>query len=70
MLAIALPLVTADANCGEKSIRHYSAWTNTTGTPISCHDGGITRVGDTIYWYGTSDKGNPTGIWGRKVAHL
>ena len=67
---LALPLVTADADCGEKSIRHHTACTNTTGTPISCHDGGITRVGDTIYWYGTSYKGNPTGIWGRKAAHL
>lgn len=26
--------------------------------------------GDTFFWYGTSYKGNPTGLWGRKAAHL
>ena len=53
-----------------KPIRNYTAWTDTAGNPISCHDGGITRVGDTFYWYGTSYKGNPKGLWGRKAAHL
>ena len=32
--------------------------------------GKITRVGKTFYWYGTSYKGNPAGLWGRKAAHL
>ena len=51
-------------------IRNHAAWTDTAGNPISCHDGGITRVGDTFYWYGTSYKGNPAGVWGRKGAQL
>jgi len=64
-VAIAASLPAAD-----KPIRNYSAWTDTAGNPISCHDGGITRVGDTFYWYGTSYQGNPQGLWGRRAAHL
>ena len=51
-------------------IRNHVAWTDTAGNPISCHDGGITRVGDTFYWYGTSYKDNTTGLWGRRGAQL
>jgi hypothetical protein len=54
----------------DKLIRNDTTWLDTGGNPISCHDGGITRVGDTYYWYGTSYKGNPTGLWGRKGAPL
>lgn len=51
-------------------MRNHAVWTDTAGNPISCHDGGITRVGDTFYWYGTSYKGNPAGVWGRKAGQL
>ncbi len=34
-------------------IHNYSAWSDTAGNPISCHDGGISRFGKTFYWYGT-----------------
>jgi hypothetical protein len=51
-------------------IRNHTDWTDVQGTHISCHDGGVTRVGDTYYWYGTSYEGNPQGIWGRRAAHL
>jgi len=69
-LVMALMFIAAHARSDEKLIRNHSAWNDTAGNPVSCHDGGITRVGDTFYWYGTSYKGNPTGIWGRKGAHL
>lgn len=63
-------LSAASVASAHKPIRNHTAWTDAAGNPISCHDGGITRVGDTFYWYGTCYKGNPTGIWGRKGAHL
>ncbi len=62
--------VSTGPSCAEKPIHNYSAWTDTAGNPISCHDGGITRMGDTFYWYGTSYKGNPKGLDGHKNAHL
>jgi hypothetical protein len=67
--AVAVVMVADFCGAGEP-IRNHATWTDTAGNPISCHDGGITRVGDTFYWYGTSYKGNPTGIWGRKGAPL
>ena len=63
-------IISAGPSGADKPIRNYSAWTDTAGNPISCHDGGITRVSDTFYWYGTSYKGNPKGLYGRKAAHL
>ncbi|MGA2259406.1 MAG: hypothetical protein ABSG53_32425 [Thermoguttaceae bacterium] len=57
VLAVA---ISADPSFADKPIRNYSAWTDTAGNPISCHDGGITRVGDAFDRYGTCDKGNPT----------
>jgi len=54
----------------QKVIRNHTDWTDVQGKHISCHDGGIARVGDTFYWYGTSYEGNPQGIWGRRAAHL
>jgi hypothetical protein len=68
-IALAI-VVSADLANASKPIRNYTSWTDTAGNPISCHDGGITRVGETSYWYGTSYKGNPKGLWGRKAAHL
>ena len=68
---IALVIAAAANLCSaDNPIRNYTAWPDTAGNPISCHDGGITRVGDTFYWYGTSYRGNPSGLWGRKAAHL
>jgi outer membrane protein assembly factor BamB len=54
----------------QKAIRNGADWVDTTGRPISCHDGGITRVGDMFYWYGTNYDGNPKGLWGRPGAKL
>jgi beta-xylosidase len=54
----------------ETVIRNGADWKDTDGNHISCHDGGITRVGDTFYWYGTSYKGNPRGVWGRRGVAL
>ena len=54
--------ISAGSSFTDKPIRNYATWTDTAGNPISCHDGGITRVGDTFYWYGTSYKGNPKGL--------
>jgi hypothetical protein len=53
-----------------KPIRNDTVWMDTAGNPISCHDGGISRFGDTFYWYGTSYQGNPKGLWGRKATGL
>jgi hypothetical protein len=58
LLTATLLLVAADLSYGEKPIRNHTTWTDTAGNPISGHDGGITRVGDTFYWYGTSYQGN------------
>ncbi len=51
-----------------ESIKNDTDWKDTSGNPISCHDGGITRAGEIFYWYGTSYKGNPKGKFG-KGAH-
>ena len=69
LIAVSLAVLAGCAAAG-KPIRNDSAWVDTAGAPVSCHDGGITRVGDTFYWYGTSYKGNPKGLWGRKAAPL
>lgn len=55
---------------GEKPIRNHADWVDTDGRPISCHEGGITRVGDTFYWYGTNYEGNPKFIFGPAAAGL
>ena len=68
------PLLAAAAIDGlspvHKPIRNFTVLKDTDGKPISCHDGGITAVGDTFYWYGMSYRGNPTGLWGRRAAAL
>ena len=69
LVVISLSVLAGCAAAGEP-IRNDVMWVDTTGVPVSCHDGGITRVGDTFYWYGTSYKGNPKGLWGRKGAPL
>ena len=46
------PAVAEDVIRAAKPIRNHTVWIDTAGNPISCHDGGITRVGDTFYWYG------------------
>lgn len=45
-------------------IRNGTDWFDTQGQPIVAHDGGMTRVGQTFYWYGTSYEGNPKGRFG------
>jgi len=39
-------------------------WLDTEGRPILAHDGHITRVKDSFYWYGSSYAGNPKGKYG------
>jgi hypothetical protein len=70
LCALGLSVLAWPALGGEKLIRNDTPWLDTAGHPISCHDGGITRIGNTYYWYGTSYQGNPQGLWGRKGAHL
>jgi len=45
-------------------IRNHTDWRDVDGRPIFAHDGGITRVGDKFYWYGTSYASNPQGLYG------
>lgn len=45
-------------------IKNGTTWEDTAGNPISCHEGGMSRFGDTFYWYGTSYTGNPKGEYG------
>lgn len=47
-------------------IRNDTDWLDTSGQRISAHEGGISRFGDTFYWYGTNYRGNPKGIYGRE----
>ena len=51
-------------------IRNGTDWTDTEGRPISAHDGGMLRVGDTFYWYGTSYAGNPQGNFGIRAGEV
>jgi hypothetical protein len=70
LLVVVIVLLATSTALGDKPIRNYTTWTDTDGNPISCHDGGISRFGDTFYWYGTSYKGNPRGRGGRKASKL
>jgi len=54
----------ADRSRSEAEIVNLSTWNDTAGKPILAHDGGVSRFGDTFYWYGTSYEGNPTGQYG------
>jgi hypothetical protein len=46
------------------SIANNTDWLDANGRPILAHDGHITRVKDTFYWYGSSYAGNPKGKYG------
>ena len=52
------------------TIKNHTSWTDTQGNLIQAHDGGISRFGDTFYWYGTSYAGNPTGKIGIMAPRL
>ena len=65
-----LVLCFAGEVCADKPIRNHTDWVDTRGLPISCHEGGITRVGDTFYWYGTNYEGNPRFLFGPPAAGL
>ena len=69
-LGVALLFTRIEAAHAGKPICNDTVWTDTAGNRISCHDGGISRFGDTFYWYGTSYQGNPKGLFGRKAASL
>jgi hypothetical protein len=45
-------------------IRNQTDWLDVDGHPIAAHDGGITRVGNRFYWYGSSYASNPKGVGG------
>ena len=62
---ILVTLLTAHLPSADRPIRNYTAWTDNAGNQISCHDGGLTRVGDTFHWYGTCYRGNPTRLRGQ-----
>jgi len=51
-------------------IVNHKPWTDTCGKPIFAHDGGVTRFGDTFYWYGISYAGNPSGKFGMMAPKL
>jgi len=51
-------------------IRNHVNWLDTDGNLIDCHEGGITRFGDTFYWYGRSYHGNIDGIFGTRGAEF
>ncbi len=65
-----LSVMLTSCTHSSKMIENNTDWKDTSGNPISCHEGGMTRFGDTFYWYGTSYKGNPKGIFGRPGAKL
>ena len=65
-----IPQRNADPAARAPFITNGTDWRDTRGRPISCHDGCILRVGDEFYWYGTSYRGNPRGLWGRPGAKL
>ena len=46
-------------------IRNNTDWKDTKGRMIAAHDGGISRFGDRFYWYGTSYRNNPKGLYGK-----
>ena len=50
--------------CATEMIENGADWKDTDGIHISCHEGGLSRFGDTFYWYGTSHIGNPAGAYG------
>ncbi|MBF0431007.1 MAG: family 43 glycosylhydrolase [Fibrobacteria bacterium] len=51
-------------------VDNNDTWYDTEGNPISAHDGGISRFGDTFYWYGSNYEGNPDGWYGDKSHDL
>jgi hypothetical protein len=70
IVAMASSHAAESSSISGKPIRNFTVWTDTAGKPISAHDGGITLVGDTFYWYGTSYRGNPEGLCGREGVSL
>ncbi|MHC4913237.1 MAG: family 43 glycosylhydrolase [Planctomycetota bacterium] len=52
-----------------KPIVNGTDWFDVDGRPILAHDGHITRVKDTFYWYGSSYAGNPKGKFGTAAGY-
>ena len=52
----------------QTEIRNHSAWKDTEGNLIDCHEGHLLRIEKTFYWYGRAYKGNVDGIFGEKGA--
>jgi hypothetical protein len=46
------------------AVTNNTDWYDTSSNRIIAHDGGITRVGNTFYWYGSDYTNNPTGRYG------
>lgn len=45
-------------------IRNHTDWLDVNGRPIAAHDGGITRLSEKFYWYGSSYASNPKALGG------
>jgi hypothetical protein len=59
-LAACAPAVTSQA--APQTIRPGELWLDDRGQPIEAHGGGITKVGDTYYWFGEDrSRDNPPG---------
>ena len=65
LFGVLVPLGLSAEGPASGAVRHETDWLDASGKPISAHEGGITRFGDTFYWYGTSYDGNPRGAYGR-----
>jgi len=58
------PVPEPVAKPAPKPIVNGTDWLDVDGRPILAHDGHVTRVKDTFYWYGSSYAGNPGGKYG------
>jgi beta-galactosidase len=66
VVLVALSLALCEVAPAQSLIRNGTDWKDVDGQPIRAHDGGITRVGGTFYWYGTSYESNPKGLYGSR----
>ena len=64
-ILVAMLICLAPQLYAKGNIENGTDWKDTDGNPISCHEGAMSRFGDTFYWYGTSYVGNPGGAYGK-----
>lgn len=63
-------LALAGGASAQKPVVNGTDWKDTSGQPISAHEGFIGCFDGAFYWYGTSYKGNSTGKFGPEGAAL